>query len=448
MKKLLLTFLVLLGLVANAQEKDTTLANLQQKVTEVKEQVDGLNEQLLALTPVVDALKKIKITGYIQSQFQVADGDGVGSFAGGNFAAGVHSRYQVRRGRVKVNYDNDLTQYVLQIDVTPGGVAIKDAYVSVKEPWMRTIGLTAGVFDRPFGFEISYSSSNREAPERTRMYQTLFPGERDMGAKLEIIPPETSPMNWLNFKAGFFTGMGPTAQENDNNKDLIGRAGFLLPMRDAGLEIDGGVSWYIGKVRSNQRAVYKMDGGSKAFAYDSSASNSGAYFDRTYIGADVQLYYEVPVLGGMTLRGEYISGKQPGTGGNSATSNYSSFYNAAGTPLYQRNFTGFYVNYVQNIGLSNQFIVKYDVFAPNTDVSGTDIGAATPAGKVALTAGDLQFTTLGIGWVYHWDSNVKFTFYYDMVTNEKVNANAPAALAVFKDDIKDNVFTARVQYKF
>ncbi len=448
MKKLSILSLALFVLPLQAQERDTTLSNLQQKVLEVNEQAEGLNEQLLALTPVVDALKKVKISGYIQSQYQVADGDGIGSFSGGNFAAGVHSRYQVRRGRVKINYDNDLTQYVLQIDVIPGGVTIKDAYVSLKEPWTKTFGLTAGVFDRPFGFEISYSSSNRESPERSRMYQTLFPGERDMGARLEIAPPESSPLNWFNLKAGLFTGVGPTAQENDNNKDFIGRAGFALPMRDAGLEIDGGVSVYVGKVRSNQRAIYMMDGGSNAFAYDSSASNSGSYFDRTYIGADVQLYYEMPVLGGMSLRGEYISGKQPGTGGNSATSNYNSFYNAAGTPLYQRNFTGFYVNYVQNVGLGSQFVVKYDVFTPNTDVNASDIGAATPVGKVALTAGDLQFTTLGIGWVYHWDSNIKFTFYYDMVTNEKVNADATVALVAFKNDIKDNVFTARVQYKF
>jgi opacity protein-like surface antigen len=98
--------------------------------------------------------------------------------------------------------------------------------------------------------------------------------------------------------------------------------------------------------------------------------------------------------------------------------------------------------------LSSQFILKYDVFTPNTDVSSTDIGATTPVGRVALSAGDIKFTTLGLGWVYHWDSNVKFTFYYDMVTNDKVNANAPAALAAFKDDIKDNVFTVRMQYKF
>src|SRR3989339_1963593 len=148
MKRLCLTILVMYSLVVQAQEKDTTSASLQEKVTELKEQADGLNEQLLTLTPIVDALKKIKMSGYIQSQFQVADADGVGSFAGGNFAAGVHSRYQVRRGRLKVNYDNDLTQFVLQVDATPGGVAIKDAYVSLKEPLTMTFGLTAGVFDR------------------------------------------------------------------------------------------------------------------------------------------------------------------------------------------------------------------------------------------------------------------------------------------------------------
>ena len=452
MKTLILTCLILLGGVLRAQEKDTTVASLQQKTSDLKEQLDGVNEQLLALTPVVDALKKIKISGYVQAQYQTADADGAPSFAGGNFAAGVHDRYLLRRGRVKINYDNDLTQYVLQVDVTPAGVVIKDMFASIKEPWLRTFGLTAGVFDRPFGFEISYSSSNREAPERTRMYQTLFPGERDLGAKLEIMPPDDSPINWFNLKLGVMNGVRENAQENDNYKDIIGRAGVILPMKDAGLEVDGGVSLYLGKVRSLSRAVYTTDAASKAFAYDSSASNLNSYFDRTYLGLDLQLYYDLPVLGGMTLRGEYISGKQPGTGGNSATTNYSQAYNIAapGSPIYQRNFEGYYINYVQNIGLSNQFVVKYDVFTPNTDIKGTDVGATTPAGKIPLTAADLKFTTLGIGWVYHWDSNVKFTFYYDIVTNDTVNPNvvATSALAPFLSDLKDNVFTMRMQYKF
>jgi hypothetical protein len=271
--------------------------------------------------------------------------------------------------------------------------------------------------------------------------QTLFPGERDLGAKIEIAPPETSPLSFLNVRAGLLNGVLNTANENDNFKDLIGRVGVQIPFAEQGLAIDGGVSFYAGQARSNSRVVYTMDGSTKNFGVDSAAANSESYYDRSYLGVDVQLYYDLPVLGGLSLRGEYISGKQPGT----ATSGV--FYNPGSTvtSLYQRDFAGWYVNFVQNIGLQHQLIVKYDVFDPNTDVEGNDIGAA---GK-NLTATDIKYTTFGIGWIYHWDANVKFTFYYDMVTNESVNsATSSAPLIPFKKDIKDNVFTVRMQYKF
>jgi len=440
-----ITFCLLVGMsglfAQERADKDSLFTELKEKIDELRGQVEGLNESYLETKTTVDALKKIKVSGYIQSQFQTAESDGIGTLAGGNFPSGVHSRFLVRRGRVKVYYDNDLTQYVLQIDVTQNGVAIKDAYATIKEPWLKAISLTGGIFKRPFGFEISYSSSDRESPERTRVIQTLFPGERDLGAKIEIAPPETSPLSFLNLKLGVLNGVLNTANENDNYKDLLGRAGVQLPFAEQGLAIDGGVSLYSGKVRSNSRALYKLDTGVKNYAIDSTASNAGSYFDRRYVGADIQLYYDLPVLGGLSLRGEYITGKQPGT------SSSSQFYNPGSTvtPLYQRNMAGWYVNYVQNIGLQHQFVLKYDEFDPNTDVQGGDIGA--PGRN--LTAADLKYTTLGIGWIYHWDANVKFTFYYDMVTNEKVNASATTtALLPFKEDIKDNVFTIRMQYKF
>ena len=184
-----------------------------------------------------------------------------------------------------------------------------------------------------------------------------------------------------------------------------------------------------------------MDSGLKNYVIDSTSSNVGGYFDRTYVGGDAQIYYDLPVLGGLSLRGEFITGKQPGTSGS------SQFYNPGGTvtPLYHRNFAGWYVNYIQNIGLQHQFVLRYDEYDPNTDVQGSDIGIA---GK-NLTAADLKYTTLGIGWVYHWDANVKFTLYYDLVTNETVNASTTTtALLPFKEDLKDNVLTIRMQYKF
>ena len=60
-----------------------------------------------------------------------------------------------------------------------------------------------------------------------------------------------------------------------------------------------------------------------------------------------------------------------------------------------------------------------------------------------LGAADLKYSTLGLGLVHYWDDNIKFVFYYDLVKNEKTTK-----LAAFKDDLKDNVFTFRIQYKF
>jgi hypothetical protein len=431
MKKLpLVLFVLLLGhLNISYSQSSDSLTMIGEQVAEVKGQVEGMNETLLEMKSTLDALKKIKISGYIQTQFQSAQKDGISSFSGGSFGSTLHNRIAVRRGRLKVTYDNDITQYVLQIDAIQSGVTLKDAYVAFKEPWLKTFGLTGGVFDRPFGFEISYSSSQRESPERSRLFQSLFPGERDLGFKLEIMP-QSGPLSYFNFKGGLFAGNGINV-ENDNNKDFIGRLGFAIPFYNVNLAVDGGVSLYAGKVRlPNGFKTYTVDNVTKP-AVDSLTRD----IDRSYLGIDLQLYYDIPVLGGFTLRGELITGKQPGT-----SSSNTSFTTAPAGDIYLRNFMGYYFMYVQNIGLKNQVVVKYDVYDPNNKVSGDEIGQNSAA---KLGAADLKYSTLGLGLVHYWDDNVKFVLYYDMVKNETTNK-----IASYKEDIKDNVFTFRIQYKF
>lgn len=269
------------------------------------------------------------------------------------------------------------------------------------------------------------------------MFQTLFPGERELGAKVEI-NPTSGFLSYFNLKAGVFNGVGPTANEVDNAKDFIGRAGFTLPFEEQNLSIDGGVSVYSGSVRNTSKFVYRKSG-----VVDSTTTNLGKYFDREYLGADVQITYDLPIsfLGGMAIRAEIIQGTQPGAKATNA------FYNPGTTvtPLYERNFLGYYATYIQNIGLKNQFMAKYDVFDPNTDISSKTIG--TP-GSV-LDVADIKYTTLGLGWIYHWDTNIKFVAYYEMIQNDKVfTTTTISALKPFVNDVKDNVFTFRIQYKF
>ncbi len=413
-----------------------------EEIEKLKGKVDGMSETQLEMLSTLNALNKIKLSGYIQAQFQVADSDGAKTFSGGNFPSRVHQRFIIRRGRLKVNYVAGLSQYVLQFDVTNSGVSIKDAYMSITEPWTKSGSLWMGAFDRPFGFEISYSSSMRESPERSRMYQTLFPGERDIGVKFEY-NPETGAFNFLRGKIGIFNGTGVTAQENDNNKDLIGRLGVVLPMVEQNMELDGGVSFYMGKVRNQGKYLYTLD--NKDWKLDSTSTNKFKYHDRTYIGLDGQYYAHLLPIGGMSLRGEFITGKQPSMGeSNSYYHPTDKDTTASKLALYQREFMGYYINFVQNVGLFDQFVLKYDVFDPNTGVKGDDIGRS----GAHLTSADIAYQTLGVGWVHYLDSNLKLVLYYDMVTNEKVNGSATGSLATYKEDIKDNVFTVRMQYRF
>ena len=434
-------------LFSQEEASDTVAVPVQDQFDQIKLHNESVNEILMEMKSYIDLSRKLKFSGYMQTQYQAADGIGsslypIGNFAGGAFPTSVGSRFQVRRGRLKVQFENDLTfsQYVIQLDITQNGLGIKDAYINIKDPWVKSWNLKTGVFDRPFGFEVAYSSNFRETPERSRMSQTLFPGERELGMMIEFAP-EIGDWTNYNLKLGVFNGVLPTANENDNRKDIIGRAGFIIPLEEYSFAFDAGASIYQGSVRSNSKFAYSFNETQKQFTVDSTTTNAGRNYERQYFGVDVQMIYDVPEVGGLSLRGEYNFGKQPGSSGS------NSFYNPGTvvTPLYERKFYGYYMSLLQNIGTKHQVLVRYDVFDPNTAIDGSEIGAA---GK-ATTIGDLKYSTIGLGYLFHLDDNVKFTFYYELVSNETVNgATTNAALLPYKNDVKDNVFTFRTQYRF
>jgi hypothetical protein len=166
---------------------------------------------------------------------------------------------------------------------------------------------------------------------------------------------------------------------------------------------------------------------------------------RQYLGLDAQFYLDIPSVGGMILRGEYIFGKQPGT---SSTSSSPAAQPA--TAAYSREIAGWYLNLIQNIGDREQIVVKYDVYDPNTKVGASDFVSTNTSGASGLTATDVKYSTLGVGLVHHWDDNVKFVLYYEIVQNEKLNGitSASSALYPYREDVRDNVLTLRVQAKF
>ncbi|MDP4266288.1 MAG: porin [Bacteroidota bacterium] len=405
---------------------------------------DTLNNKIEHLQSEFNLFKNLKISGYIQAQYQIADSAGIKTYAGKDFPAGVDKRFSLRRGRIKFAYSTELTQYVLQFDVTENQFATKDAYVRFTEPWAKTISLQAGIFDRPFGYEIDYSSSLRESPERSRFTQTLFPGERDCGAMLVFQLPKTSPLNFIKIQGGMFNGIGPSAPDFDKYKDFIGQIMLTKSFFNEKLKVGLGASYYNGGFATATKYVYKdivtTANGAKAYKVDSTTYAKGNEVKREYMGIDCQITYDSPI-GITTLRGECIQGKQPGTNASSASPT-----SALSGDVYIRNFNGYYVYFVQNIAKTkHQLVLKYDMYDPDKDVTGSEIGILSTEknkNKIVTNAGDVKFSTLGFGWIYHWDSNVKIMAYYDMVKNESTK------LAAYSKDLKDNVFTLRVQYKF
>lgn len=451
MKKQILGLLLMTGLMSNG--------SIYAQEVPVE---DTIPATVAIIRQELDVLKRIKVTGYLQTQFQYGDSTGSAVYSGGAFGAGIDKRFMIRRGRVKFQYDAPLndkgistSQYVLQFDVTEKGLTIKDAYAKLTDKWIGWVSLTAGMQNRPFGFEIPYSSSLRESPERGRMSQILFPGERDLGAMITIQGPKTSNWNWLKLEAGLFNGngapgAGASVADFDKQKDFIGHISAIRNNKSETVKYGLGVSYYSGGYRIDVDSIYNIStdaAGNMGYmlanithTIDLIGIGTREYTKRQYIGADGQL--NIDWKPGMTvLRAEYIQGEQPASRSSSASPNSNQ---AITSNLYNRNFNGAYFYFLQSIMQSPwQVIAKYDWYDPNTDVTGNEIGTTVVNGLVKTNATDLKYTTIGLGLAYRWDANVKLTAYYDMVTNETSNK-----LSGYTKDLKDNSFTLRMQVKF
>lgn len=423
MKKKFITVLSCLCLLGNVFAQE-------QSGVDSTERIEKLEQENKAQDEALKKLQKLKISGYIQGQYQWGqEGASLKVGSANEDLEKSFNRVGIRRGRIKFTYEEGIASGVFQLDITEKGVGIKDASLSIKDPWLKTNSLKAGVFDRPFGNEISYSSSRRESPERSTIFQTLFPEERDLGAMITFQAAKTSPLNFLKLEAGLFAGNG-IKQETDNRKDFIGH--LSANKKWSNLQLSGGISYYNGDVYQGTENVYEMK--ENSFILNSDPNNKGEFAKREYVGFDAQIGIK-SILGATQLRGEYLFGEQPGTSSGSKSPNASALPTS---DTYLRKFSGGYVILVQDLGkLPLATVLKYDWYDPNTKISKNDIGLNN-TGK-----GDIAKNTFGFGMLWNINTNLRLQAYYEINKNEKTE-NVDA----YKKDRKDNAFTLRMQYKF
>ncbi|MEO6327718.1 MAG: porin [Ginsengibacter sp.] len=408
--------------------------------------IDTTTELGKSVLSVSKRFDNVRIGGYIQPQFQLIQQKGAKSYNGGDFAPNVNNRFMLRRGRIRFDYvhfntnNKPSVQFVFQFDGTERGVFIRDFWGRIFENKFKLFSFATGMFARPFSYELNLSSSDRESPERGRMSQILMKTERDMGAMISFEPRQKDhPLRYLKIDAGLFNGPGLNAPADyDSHKDFISRVALKpFPLTKA-VNLSMALSYLSGGLLQNTKYIYTTVSlsGLKSLTPDSSLKNIGKIAPRKYFGGDIQL--KIKNSAGFTeLRGEFIIGKQ------------TSFANTSETPaaippdisgaLYVRKFSGAYFYLLQNInGVKHQIALKFDWYDPNTEVSRKDIGKA----GANINEANIKFTTLGFGYVNYFNDNVKLVLWYDKITNEKT------LLSAYSRDVKDDVFTCRLQFRF
>lgn len=325
--------------------------------------VESLAEQYAETKADVSALKKLKLSGYVQGRWAWKE-DNVYDLT--TAEAPSQTSFFVRRARFKAAYDADWSQFVVQLDATPRYVLVKEAFASVKLPW-QGFSVDAGLQLFPFGYEVAVrSSSDLDLLERAEVTKWFLEGEYDVGVALR---GEHGPVNFKvglfngNGVAGWSTGSGSSGLDNDQRKDVIGRVGVDLGM------VTGGVSgWY------GQGVDY------------TTAPN--ATFDRVRAGADLQVYLDLLPIGGTAVKGEYIWGKTAlGTDGGGA--------GKAGS--FDVEGAGWYALVTQNVGPWNQLAVRYESIEKDLDADGADPETALQAALHTFVGGNYK---LSVAWFH------------------------------------------------
>ncbi len=402
--------LVLLPAAAFAQDAGAdSLAALRGRLALLRGDLDGMTEQFQSLQADLDKLKKFRLSGYVQSRWESSENQRDSVKVKGDPAvitpANV-ARFYIRRARLKLTYDGGpYSEAVVYVD---GGqdrtVRLLEAYVTLLDPWtpLHAHRVTIGQMNVPFGYEIERSSSVRELPERSRAENVLFSGERDRGVKLVS---QWTPR--LETVVGILNGGGINSADFPNT-DPTRAKDFVARIRYAQGQLDGAVSWYRG------RQLTALTG-------------PDVESDKTRIGFDVQGYYQLPVVGGGSLKGEYYAGQEVNPDSVKAFTATSSAGRllAAGARLdhFATDAQGGYVMWVQNLGEQFQLAGRYDWYDPNTD------------------AAHDQYERIGAGASWFWGGLTRVTASYDAPRTE-------APVAGRSVDPHDNLWTVQVQHKY
>jgi hypothetical protein len=387
-------------------------AGPEQRLQAVETELEGMRESYPALVGDVAALKRIKVSGYVQGRYEWTDDADFGVDARGR--ARGKNRFLVRRGRLKTTYTGDLSEFMLQIDAASdngplpgGGVLVKDAEASlvlnetvIPTPTAWELKLTLGQFKVPFGYEVVQSSSDREMPERTGIIRDLFPGERDRGLRL------TYRWEWLRVATAIINGNYTNDAihggfDQSSFKDVVARVGADLDFIVFGASLQWGHDYRVPTPPAGM----------------TNPPNTYNRFNRLRFGGDAQFYQDVGI-GGLAVKAEIIW----------ANDDNLEFSGVAADDCKDIKTFGWWAQVSQNFGDHMGAAFRMDQFDPNSGLGDGCSGlAASKEDKVTGIGGALLIYVSG---------NLKATLAYQHFGEQGTRK------------VGNDIFTTQLQAKF
>ncbi len=241
---------------ADLDEQDARIQELERSIKEMKKaeapkptpapngaKVD--KAPTVAGTPEADAKFALKVSGYVQTQYEGHQDSEDQLLQGG--ALLNQNRFVLRRGRVKLSKDWQYGGVMFELDantVKGATFVVQHAEVSLayrNQDLSPFAQVTLGLFDNPFGREVVESPRERPFMERSYASKAFFPAEPDLGLRI------SGQVAWFRYAVAVVNGQplgdrtGYVLQDPNSHKDVLGRVGVDVTTPSA-LRVIGGVS--------------------------------------------------------------------------------------------------------------------------------------------------------------------------------------------------------------
>jgi hypothetical protein len=341
------------------------------------------------------------------------------------------TRFLIRRARLRVDIDYGVVAGAFELDGnTINGPVARIIDVEASACWPRCGGAepplvmaTLGLMRIPFGFEVQQKDYTRLFLERSNIMRALFPGEFDLGARLQ------GGWRWLRWQVAAMNGHPSgdaqfALQTPTQSKDFLGRVGADAEAHPR-LRIVGGFSalwgtgFHSGTPDTKDQLVWRDVNGdgqvdvTELSGVDGQPGLPSRTFTRYAVGGDLRVIAQLPRLGQLEVYGEIVWAT------NLDRSLAPADPIAAGRTLRE---LGWYVAATQELGRFASFGVRYDRYDPDAD-------AREPVGS-SIVPRDRSFATLALVAAVEWRPRARLSLEYDRNSNAlgRTASGAPATL--------------------